>query len=53
MSQADSGYPELILSPDLGSIGILDFPCAGQCMELGYQCAKANMPLIRKVAEGG
>ncbi|MDF2938197.1 MAG: hypothetical protein K0Q90_3570 [Paenibacillaceae bacterium] len=53
MSQADSGYPQLILSPELGSIGILDFPCAGRCMELGYECAKANMPHIRKVAEGG
>lgn len=53
MSQADSGYPELILSPELGSIGILDFSCAGRCMELGYKCAKANMPSIRKVAAGG
>lgn len=52
MSQADSGYPELILSPELGSIGILDFPCANRCMELGYECAKAAMPHIRKVAEG-
>lgn len=52
MSQSDSGYPDLILSPDLGSIGILDFPCASRCMELGYECARAAMPAIRKVAEG-
>lgn len=51
MSKADAGYADLILAPDTGSIGILDFEGASRCMELGYECAWKHMPEIRRLLE--
>jgi NTE family protein len=51
MSLADSGYPDLVLEPDMGTIGLLDFGCIAECIEQGYECARQNMDKIRSLAQ--
>lgn len=53
MSQSEAAYSDLVLAPDMGSIGLLDFACASQCMERGYDCARRSMDAIRRLAEAG
>jgi NTE family protein len=52
MSRAETGYSDLVLSPDVAEMGLLDFSCISQCMEEGYDCARKQMDAIRKLAEG-
>lgn len=51
MSRAEAGYSDLVLNPDMASMGLLDFTCISQCIERGYECAREHMHELRSLAE--
>jgi len=47
-----AGAPDLMLAPDVGDIGLLEFYRAREALEAGRAAVQENLPALRQLAQG-